>query len=87
MSSHGRSDEMACRELVEVLSDYLEGNLAEQDRRRLEAHLEICPYCVDYVEQFRRTIAAMGSLSAESIPPQRRQELIDAFRGWHEHRR
>jgi anti-sigma factor RsiW len=80
-------DEMACKELVEVVSDYLEGKLAEADRVRFESHLEECPYCVEYVEQFRETIAATGELTLESIAPERRAELLEAFRGWREQRR
>jgi anti-sigma factor RsiW len=75
-------DEMACNELVQVVTEYLEGTLAEEDRERFEAHLEECPYCVDYVEQFRETIAASGELTLESIAPKRRSELLEAFRGW-----
>jgi anti-sigma factor RsiW len=75
-------DEMACNELVEVVTEYLEGTLGADHRRRFEAHLEECPYCVDYVEQFRETIAASGELTLESISEERRAELLDAFRGW-----
>ena len=75
-------DEMACNELVEAVTEYLEGTLAEEDSQRLEAHLEECPYCVDYVEQFRETIAATGELSLDSIAPERQAELLEAFRGW-----
>jgi anti-sigma factor RsiW len=82
-----KTDDMACKELVQVVTDYLEGTLGADDRRRLEAHLEICPYCVEYVEQFRKTIEAMGSLSLESIPPERRSELLEAFRGWRDRER
>jgi anti-sigma factor RsiW len=80
------SDEMACNELVEVVTEYLEGRLSEDDRRRFEAHLEECPYCVDYLEQFRETIAAMGELSTESIAPETREDLLEAFRGWRDSR-
>jgi len=75
-------DEMACNELVEVVTEYLEGTLGDEDRQRLEAHLAECPYCVDYVEQFRETIAATGELTLESIAPERQAELLEAFRGW-----
>jgi anti-sigma factor RsiW len=75
-------DEMACNELVQVVTEYLEGTLAEEDRERFDAHLSECPYCVDYVEQFRETIAASGELTLESIAPERRSELLAAFRGW-----
>jgi anti-sigma factor RsiW len=74
-------DEMACNELVEVVTEYLEGTLGDGDRQRLEAHLIRCPYCVHYVEQFRETIAATGELSLDSVAPERRAELLDAFRG------
>jgi len=75
---------MACRELVEVLTEYLEGTLSQEDRRRLEAHLAECPNCVDYVEQFRQTIDALGAMSPETIAPEAREELLEAFRGWRE---
>jgi anti-sigma factor RsiW len=79
-------DEMACNGLVEVVSDYLDGILGEDDRRRFEAHLEECPYCREYVEQFRVTLAATEELTLESIAPERRSELLEAFRGWREQR-
>ena len=73
---------MACRELVEVVTSYLEGALPAQDRRRFEAHLEECPYCVTYLDQMRQTISALGELPPESIPPDRRAAILEAFRGW-----
>jgi anti-sigma factor RsiW len=73
---------MACKELVEVVTDYLEGTLAEADRRRFEAHLAECPYCAEYIEQFRQTIDAAGALELETIAPEAREELLVAFRGW-----
>ncbi len=77
-------DDIACRELVEVVTDYLEGTLADGERRRLEQHLETCPYCARYIEQMRQTIEALGELSEESIAPETRRELLEAFRGWRE---
>lgn len=77
-------DEMTCRELVEVLTDYLEGTLGREDRRRLEEHLEACPYCAEYVAQMRQTIDSLGEIGEESIAPKKRDELLAAFRGWHE---
>ena len=80
------SDEMACVALVEVVTEYLEGTLPHTDRRRFEAHLAECSYCVDYVEQFRQTIEATGHLALDSIAPEQREELLEAFRGWRERR-
>lgn len=79
MSTH---EEMTCRELVEVVTDYLDDTLPKHDRARLEEHLEECPYCVEYIEQMRQTIEALGELSEESIAPETREELVEAFRGW-----
>jgi anti-sigma factor RsiW len=75
-------DEMSCKELVAVISDYLEGTMGAEDRLRFEAHLEECPYCVNYLEQMRATVEALGGLSEESIAPGARRELLEAFRGW-----
>jgi anti-sigma factor RsiW len=77
---------MACIELVEVVTDYLEGRLPEADRSRFHAHLAACPYCAEYVEQFRQTIEATGRLALDSIAPEKREELLEAFRGWRERR-
>jgi anti-sigma factor RsiW len=76
------SDEMACQELVRVVSAYLEGTLPGEDRSRFEAHLEECPWCVNYVEQMRETISTLGELDAESIAPERRREIVEAFADW-----
>ena len=73
---------MACAELVEVITDYLEGTLPEKDRQRFEAHLDECPFCVTYLEQMRETIDALGGLSEESLSPETQEQLLEAFRGW-----
>ena len=73
-------DEMACQELVEVITDYLEGTLAERDRARFEAHLLTCSPCREYIEQMRTTIAMAGQVSLDSVPPRARDELLRAFR-------
>ena len=75
---------MACAELVEVITDYLEGTLGPDDRRRFEAHLAACPYCVTYLDQMREVIATLGRLPVESLSPLRQEELLAAFRGWRE---
>ena len=74
--------EMPCRELVEVITDYLEDRLSQVDRARFEAHLAACEACRTYLEQFRQTIRALGRLPEESLSPEARHALLDAFRGW-----
>jgi anti-sigma factor RsiW len=74
--------EMPCRELVEVITDYLEDALSDRDRLRFEAHLAECDDCRDYVAQFEQTIAISGRVEPEQMPPGLRDELLDAFRAW-----
>ena len=74
--------EMPCQELVEVITDYLEDALPERDRIRFEEHLEVCGKCREDVEQFRRTIQAVGSISETDLDPDVRESLVAAFRGW-----
>jgi anti-sigma factor RsiW len=74
--------DMPCQELVEVVTDYLEGALAAQERRRFEAHLAACDACRDYVEQMHRTIATVGKVDVDSLSDGARQALLETFRGW-----
>lgn len=76
--------EMPCQELVDLVTAYLDGALSDDDRRRLEAHLGICPECVAYVEQIRATITATGrsGASGDALPADLREGLRRAFGGW-----
>jgi anti-sigma factor RsiW len=74
--------EMPCRELVELVTDYLEDRLSPLDRARFETHLEACEACRIYLEQFRQTVRTLGRLPEESLSPETRNALLAAFRGW-----
>lgn len=78
----GDLPEMACRELVELVTDYLEDRLAPPDRQRFEQHLADCELCRLYVEQFRLTIRVLGRLPEESLSAEAQEALLTAFRGW-----
>jgi anti-sigma factor RsiW len=73
---------LTCRELVALLTDHLEGVLMPDTSARVEAHLATCPDCTAYVEQFRTTIATVGRLRDQDVPPAVLDELVDAFRRW-----
>jgi predicted anti-sigma-YlaC factor YlaD len=75
-------DDITCRELVELVSDYLEGALSAADRARFEEHLKGCEPCRTYLEQMRLVIEVSGRLSEESLDPEARDALLDAFRSW-----
>ena len=74
--------EIACQELVELVTAYFDGSLSRRDRRRFRAHISGCDHCTAYVEQMRLMIEATGRLTEEDIPTEARDELLAAFRGW-----
>jgi predicted anti-sigma-YlaC factor YlaD len=67
---------MTCRELAELLSDYLEGELAQEMCVTIRAHLEVCPECVYFVESYQLTIQISRRLPAAEVPP----ALLDKLR-------
>jgi anti-sigma factor RsiW len=72
--------DLACADVVEMVTDYVEGALREPERARLEGHLETCPGCTEYIEHMRSLTGRLGGLSAGSIPASMRDELLAAFR-------
>ncbi len=75
-------NELTCKELVEIVTDYFEGALPSGDIERFEQHLAKCDWCKIYLEQMQATIRTLGSLSEETIKPRAKEELLAAFRGW-----
>lgn len=74
--------DMTCREMVELVTDYLEERLPGPERARFEAHLELCRGCRAYLDQMRVTIQALGRLPEEPLPADIEAELMRAFRDW-----
>jgi anti-sigma factor RsiW len=73
---------LTCHEVIEIITDYLDGALPADDRRRVEEHLAICDGCTTYLEQMRETIRLTGMLTEEQIPEAQKRELLEAFRTW-----
>jgi anti-sigma factor RsiW len=73
---------IVCRDVVELVTNYLEGSLAGAERDRFEAHIGACPHCRRYLEQFQQTIAATGRLREDDIAPEAKDALLSAFRNW-----
>ena len=71
---------MNCQQLVELVTDYLEGRLPDDERARVEAHLAACDNCTAYIEQMRLTLYALGRIPEETITQAARDELIAVFR-------
>ena len=75
-------EDLTCKEVVEIVSDYLEGALSAEDRARFDAHVSACEGCTSYVEQMRETIRLTGMLTEEQVPVEQRERLRRAFRDW-----
>ena len=75
-------EQLSCRELVELVTDYLEGALPEEERLRFEDHIGRCGGCKIYLEQIRQTISLLGHLPEQALSPDAERELLEAFRGW-----
>ncbi len=73
-------DDLACIELVELVTEYLDDALPPGERDRIERHLAGCDGCATYVDQIRQTIAAAGSLTQEDVPAPVMARLLDVFR-------
>jgi anti-sigma factor RsiW len=73
---------LRCRELVELVTDYLDGSLSRGDRARFDAHIAGCPNCTAYLAQFRETVRLTGTLRIEDVEPAARDELLETFRSW-----
>ena len=74
------TNDLACKELVEIITDYLEGTLPERDRARFDAHLMTCPPCREYVAEMNTTLRLAGRITVESISQGARDQLLRAFR-------
>ena len=73
---------MSCKELVELVTEYLEGSLSPEDRARFEEHLAVCPGCVIYLDQMRQTAALLGQIPEESVSAEAERDLLRVFRDW-----
>lgn len=73
---------VTCQEVVELVTAYLEDALSVEDRAAFEEHLLVCDGCERYLQQMRRTIDLVGQVREESLSPQTRQGLLDAFADW-----
>ena len=76
------ADDLSCRELVELVTDYLEGALPSEERARFDAHLTECDGCTAYLEEMRTTIELSGRLEPELLSEEARERLVVAFHGW-----
>jgi anti-sigma factor RsiW len=77
-----RVPDLVCQQVVELVTDYLEGVLPAEDRRRFDKHLAVCPHCAEYLAQMRETIRLAGRIVPDDLTPVMRSELTDLYRLW-----
>jgi anti-sigma factor RsiW len=77
-----RNRDLACRQAIELMTDYLEGTLSRRQRRRLERHLRGCPNCSNYLEQIRITIRLSGAIEPEDLSSEAVDDLTQLYRRW-----
>lgn len=75
--------DLTCREVVELVSGYLEGTLTAPERARFEEHIAACDGCAIYLDQMRTTVRVAGTLDEDTLPPAQLDRLTQAFRDWH----
>jgi anti-sigma factor RsiW len=77
-------EEIRCVEMVDIVTDWMEGALDDDTRAAVEEHLAICPDCIAYVDQLRTATALAARLAAgpapEPAPADVRARLVAAFR-------
>jgi anti-sigma factor RsiW len=70
---------MTCRELAELLIDYVSGELAPEHRQRLDHHLGVCPPCAVYLQTYKLTIKLTGRLPDAPVPQALKEKLCAAL--------
>jgi predicted anti-sigma-YlaC factor YlaD len=78
------SNALTCKEVVELVSDYLEHALAPETRAQFEDHVAHCPGCTNYVQQVQKTIDMLHRLTEQPVFPQTKEELLQLFEQWKE---
>lgn len=71
---------LTCRELIDFIAAYLDGELGDEERKRFDAHLRVCQACVDYVDSYRETMRAtlVAYDGEDDIPESVPEELVQA---------
>jgi len=69
-----------CQEVVDLLMEYLEGELPALRAAALDAHLKGCSPCLAFLNTYRSTIHVSRQLTVEEIPPELTERLLEFLR-------
>lgn len=72
--------EITCRELVELVTAYLDRRMPAEQRLRFEEHIAFCSPCASYLEQMRQTITATGRLGEGDLDQESRDAMLSVFK-------
>jgi hypothetical protein len=75
-------DDLSCREVVELVTDYLENTLLPEMRKQLEEHVADCPGCESYIQQIQLTISMLRQIAQAPVSATRKRELLQLFQDW-----
>jgi predicted anti-sigma-YlaC factor YlaD len=81
-SSMTTTNKLTCREVVELVTDYLEESLALEEQMQFEEHVADCPGCTAYIAQVQQSIGMLRRLSNEPVFPETKEELLRVFQEW-----
>jgi anti-sigma factor RsiW len=73
---------LVCRDAVALMTAYLDGELGDRDRKRLEEHLADCPHCTEYLAQLRVTIDTLGHVDVDALSDDQVDDLVQLYRQW-----
>ena len=74
-SSQG-PNEIECRQIAELLADYLDGTLPRHTRELIDFHIDGCPPCVSFINTYRGTIQATRNCTDVQIPNELKKRLL-----------
>jgi anti-sigma factor ChrR (cupin superfamily) len=77
----------SCKQIVALVTEYLEGSLETSERVAFERHVVLCPPCRGYLAQMRTVIRLAGGLTEDDLSPAARAELVKVFAEWKNARR
>ena len=77
-----RRQPLVCRQAVDLMAAYLDGQVSGRDRERLEDHLAACPHCHEHLAQLRVTIDVLGHAEPDHLSDDALQDLVGLYRQW-----
>ena len=69
-----------CKEVTGLILNYLTGKLTPGLKREFIQHLRACPDCVSFLNTYKKTVAATGTIKPEEVPPKVRENVLAFLR-------